>query len=127
MALVLDPLYDKNVNFVGWLEDRSYVFDRNLKWVAYIFNNYVWAVKTQKWIGELRGTNLLDRDGKIVAWSTNGPVIGALDPVEEPLDIGLPLMPAPPLIEGIPLNPGFAPEPIGEWSPLSFTQWLNQR
>lgn len=127
MAQIIDPLYDRNASFVGWLVDHSYVFDRNLKWVAYIFNRYIWSVKSQKWIGLLLDTNLLDRDGRILAWSTRGPVIGNLDPIEEPLDIGLPLTPAPPLIEGIPLNPGFVPVPIGEWSPLSFNQWLNQR
>lgn len=126
MTLTLDPLFDKNSNFVGWLVDKSNVFDKNLKWVAYIFNNYIWAVKTQNWIGELKGTNLLDRDGRIVAWSTNGPVIGTLDIIEAPLDVGPPLPPVPPLIDDVPLNPGEAPEPIGKWSKLTFYQWLNQ-
>ncbi|WP_332556189.1 4-fold beta flower protein [Clostridium sp.] len=39
MDLVVDPLYDKNANFVGWLVDFSFVFDKNLRWVAYIFND----------------------------------------------------------------------------------------
>jgi len=123
----LDPLFDKYSNFVGWLVDRSNVFDKNTRWVAYIFNDYIWAVKTQNWIGELKGTNLLDRDGRIVAWSTSGPVVGSLDIIEAPLDVGLPLPPAPPLIDDVPLNPGEAPEPIGEWSKLTFNQWLNQK
>lgn len=127
MTLEVDPLYDKNADFVGWLVDFSFVFDKNLKWVAYIFNGYVWSVRTRRWIGELRGTNLLDRDGRIVAWSTSGPVIGALDIVEAPLDIPPPIMPPAPIIDDIPLNPGSAPEPAGEWSPLSFNQWLSQR
>lgn len=126
MQFGIDPLFDKNSNFVGWLVDKSNVFDKNLNWVAYIFNNYIWSVKTQNWIGELKDTNLLDRDGRIVAWSTSGPVIGSLDIIEAPLDIGLPLPPIPPLIDEVPLNPGDAPEPIGEWSKLTFNQWLNQ-
>ncbi|MEG0773393.1 4-fold beta flower protein [Clostridium sp.] len=127
MAEILDPLFDKNGNFVGWLVDRSNVFDKNLRWVAYIFNDYIWAVKTQVWIGELKGTNLLDRDGRIVAWSTNGPVIGGLDFIEAPLDIRRPLPPLPPLVFDVYLAPGDAPEPIGEWSKLTFNQWLNQK
>ncbi len=71
MNLVIDPLYDKNATFVGWLVDHAHVFNVNLQWVAYIFNDYVWSVKTRRWIGELRGTTLLDRDGKVVAWSTD--------------------------------------------------------
>lgn len=127
MPYTLDPLFDKNANFVGWLVDRTDVFDKNLNWVAYIFNDFIWSVKTQNWIGELKGTNLLDRDGKIVAWSTNGPVIGGLDYAEAPLDIGLPLPPLTPLIFDVPLAPDEAPEPIGEWSKLTFNQWLNQK
>ncbi|WP_346886438.1 4-fold beta flower protein [Clostridium sp. UBA4395] len=74
----MDPLYDKKANFVGWLVEHSNVFDKDLKWVAYAYYNYIWATKTRIWIGELRGTNLLDRDGRIVAWSTSGPVVGSL-------------------------------------------------
>lgn len=127
MALEVDPLYDKNANFVGWLVDFSFVYNKDLVWVAYIFNDYVWSVKTRKWIGELRGTNLLDRDGRIVAWSTSGPVVGNIDIIEAPLDIEPPIMPPMPIIDDIPLNPGSAPEPSGEWSRLTFNQWLNQR
>jgi hypothetical protein len=126
MELRVDPLFDKDSNFVGWLVDRENVFDRNLAWVAYIFNDYIWAVKTQNWIGELNRTNLLDRYGRIVAWSTSGPVVGTSNIIEAPLDVGLPLRPLPPLINNVPLNPGEAPEPIGEWSKLTFYQWLNQ-
>lgn len=127
MALEVDPLYDKNANFLGWLVDFSFVYNKDLVWVAYIFNDYVWSVKTRKWIGELRGTNLLDRDGRIVAWSTSGPVVGNIDIIEAPLDIEPPIMPPMPIIDDIPLNPGSAPEPSGEWSRLTFNQWLNQR
>ncbi|MBU3142880.1 4-fold beta flower protein [Clostridium sp. CF012] len=127
MLIIMDPLYDKNANFVGWLlEDRN-VFNKDLKWVAYSYNNFVWATKTRVWIGELKGTNLLDRDGRIVAWSTSGPVVGGLGFTEAPLDIGPPILPAVPIIDDVPLNPGFAPEPAGEWSKLTFNQWLNQR
>lgn len=127
MALEVDPLYDKNANFVGWLVDFSFVYNKDLAWVAYIFNDFVWSVRTRKWIGELRGTNLLDRDGRIVAWSTSGPVVGNIDIIEAPLDIEPPIMPPMPIIDDIPLNPGSAPEPSGEWSRLTFNQWLNQR
>lgn len=127
MNLVIDPLYDKNAYFVGWLVDHAHVFNVNLQWVAYIFNDYVWSIKTKRWIGELRGTNLLDRDGKVVAWSTSGPVIGNLDPIDAPIDIRPPIPPIAPIIDDIPLSPGYAPDPIGEWSSLSFNQWLNQR
>ena len=127
MLIIMDPLYDKKANFVGWLLEERNVFDKDLKWVAYVYNNYVWSIKTRVWIGELKGTNLLDREGRIVAWSTSGPVIGGLGLAEAPLAFGPPIMPAVPIIDDIPLNPGFAPEPFGEWSKLTFKAWLNQR
>ena len=99
MSIIMDPLYDKKANFVGWLLEHSNVFNKDLEWVAYIYNNYVWATKTRVWIGELKGTNLLDRDGRIVAWSTSGPVVGGLDFIKAPLDIGPPIMPAVPIID----------------------------
>ncbi len=127
MELLVEPLFDKNANFVGWLVDRENVFDASLKWVAYIFNNYIWSVKTENWIGLLRGTNLLDRKGDIVAWSTAEPAIGGLTHIEPPLPVPRPISPVAPLINEIPLNPGYPPTPIGNWSKLSFNQWLNQR
>lgn len=127
MPLLMDPLYDKKANFVGWLSEHSNVFDKDLKWVAYINGNYVWARKTRVWIGVLKGTNLLDRKGRIVAWSTNGPVVGGLGFTEAPLDIGPPLLAVMPIIHQVPLHPGYAPQPAGEWSKLTFTQWLHQR
>ncbi len=127
MSLKMDPLYDKKANFVGWLVEHSNVFDKDLKWVAYAYYNYIWATKTRIWIGELRGTNLLDRDGRIVAWSTSGPVVGSLGFIEGPINIGPPIMTIGPIIHEVPLNPGYVPEPAGEWSKLTFNQWLNQR
>ncbi|MEG0641175.1 MAG: hypothetical protein RR515_01135 [Clostridium sp.] len=121
------PLYDKKANFVGWLVDSSNVFNEDLEWVAYVYYNYVWSVKTGRWIGQLRGTNLLDRDGRIVAWSTSGPVVGGLGLVEGPINIGPASIPVPPIISEVPLHPDQAPEPAGEWSKLTFDQWLNQR
>lgn len=127
MSLMMEPLYDKKANFVGWLVEHSNVFNKDLKWVAYVYYNYVWATKTRVWIGGLRGTNLLDRYGRIVAWSTSGPVVGSLGFIEGPINIGPPIMPVVPIIHGVPLHPGEAPEPAGEWSKLTFSQWLNQR
>ena len=127
MPVIMDPLYDKKANFVGWLLEHSNVFNKDLKWVAYINSNYVWAKKTRIWIGGLRGTNLLDRDGRIVAWSISGPVVGGIEIIKAPLDIGPPFLSVVPIIHEFPFNPGYAPEPAGEWSKLTFTQWLNQR
>ena len=127
MTIVTDPLYDKDAKFVGWLLNHSNVFNKDLIWVAYIFNNYIWATKTKVWIGELRRTNLLDREGNIVAWSTSGPALGSLGFKKEPLSISPPIIPVIPIIHYAPLNPGYAPEPLGTWSKLTFSQWLNQR
>jgi len=127
MWIIMDPLYDKKANFVGWLLEHSNVFNKDLKWVAYVYNNYVWATKTRVWIGELKGTNLLDRDGRIVAWSTSGPLVGSLGLIKAPLDVGPPIVIDVPIIHAVPLHPGYAPEPAGEWSKLTFTEWLNQR
>jgi hypothetical protein len=32
-----------------------------------------------------------------------------------------------PIIHEFPLKPEYAPEPAGEWSKLTFIQWLNKR
>jgi hypothetical protein len=123
----MDPLYDKKANFVGWLlEDRN-VFNKDLEWVAYIYNNFVWEKKTRIWIGKLNGTNLLDRYGRIVAWSINGPVVGGFEIIRAPLDVGPPFQVVVPIIHEVPFTPEYAPEPNGEWSKLTFNQWLNQR
>lgn len=127
MLLLMDPLYDKKAKFVGWLIEHSNVFNKDLKWVAYINSNYVWSKKTRIWIGGLKGTNLLDRDGRIVAWSISGPVVGGLEIIKAPLDIGPPFLTVVPIIHEFPLKPEYAPEPAGEWSKLTFIQWLNQR
>lgn len=126
MDLLLEPLFDVNGNFVGWLVNNENVFDSSLKWVAYIFNNYVWSSKTTNWIGILRGSTLLDRKGNIVAWSTSQPPIGGLNDILPPNPVLPPIPPAPPLIDDVPLNPGYSPTPLGKWSKLTFTQWLNQ-
>jgi len=125
--ITMDPLYNKKGKFVGWLLEHSNVFNKDLKWVAYAYNNYIWAKESRIWIGALRGTNLLDRAGRIVAWSTSGPVVGSLGFIKPPIDIGPPILLDVPIIHKVPLNPGYAPEPQGEWSKLTFAQWLNQR
>ena len=83
--------------------------------------------KNRIWIGGLNGTNLLDRDGRIVAWSINGPVVGGFEFIRAPLDVGPPFVVVYPIIHDVPFTPEYAPEPFGEWSKLTFTQWLNQR
>jgi len=127
MPIIMDPLYDKKANFVGWLVDHSNVFNKDLEWVAYIYTNFVWAKKTRIWIGQLKGTNLLDRAGRIVAWSINGPVVGGFEFIRAPLDVGPPFVVVVPIIYEVPFTPEYAPDPAGEWSKLTFTQWLNQR
>lgn len=127
MMEITDPLFNKKGKFVGWLLEYTNIFDKDLEWRAYVFNDFIWATETGIWIGELRGTNLLDRDGNIVAWSINGPIEGSLGFKEAPLYMGPPSIPVQPIIYYIPLNPGYAPEPLGTWSELSFNEWLNQR
>ncbi len=126
MEVRVEPLFDKKANFVGWLYNREHIFDRELKWVAYINNGYVWSTNKLNWIGMIRDTNCLDRDGKVVAWSPNSPVIGGLAKTEEPLKAYKPLPPPKPLIDEEPLKPPKAPKAIGGWSHLTFNQWLNQ-
>ena len=47
MPIILDPLYDKKANFVGWLVDYSNVFNKDLEWVAYIYTIFVWSKKIE--------------------------------------------------------------------------------
>lgn len=126
LELRMEALFDKKANFVGWLYDRENIFDTELRWVAYINNGYVWSVDKRNWIGELRNTNCLDKDGKVVAWNPNSPVVGSLDKVEAPLKAHKPLPPPKPLIDEKPLKPSKPPKPIGGWSPLTFNEWLSQ-
>lgn len=121
-----EPLYDRYANLVAWVVNNQYIFDVNLRWVAYIADGYVWNVNEQ-WIGAINRLTLFDRHGGVVAWSPRFTIssLGGGSPFkEEPLFQPRPLGPEKPLIAGQPLRPGRPPRPPSGWSPLTFDEWL---
>ncbi|MBM7871238.1 hypothetical protein JOC70_002736 [Clostridium pascui] len=121
-----EPLYDRYRNLVAWVVNNQYIFDVNLRWVAYIANGYVWNVNEQ-WIGAINNLTLFDRQGRVVAWNPRFPISslgGGSFYKEEPLFQPRPLRPEKPLIADEPLRPGRPPRPPSGWSPLTFDKWL---
>lgn len=121
---MLDPLFNKNCELVGWIDLNRYIFDKNLEWVGFINSGYAWSTE-RVWIGKMDGRTCLDKEGNIVAWNPKDPVRGGLRSLA-PLSPLAPLRPLRPLRPLQPLKP-LIPIIQGRWSKLSFGDWVNQR
>lgn len=122
---VMTSLFDKDCNLVGWLKDYDHIFDINMVWVAYVKNGHVWSVKTGGWCGPINNNNCLDRDGKVVAWHPGESIRGSEKPVT-PVKPVRPVKPVIPVRPVSPVRPVRPVTPIGGWSPVSFSNWVNQ-
>jgi len=122
---MLEPLFDKNCELVGWISPREHIFDVNLNWVAYIKKNNAWSVETGNWLGPVKGLLCYDSNGKVVAWNPKEHVVGITRPTKPPKELKppRPLRPLKPLTPPKPLRP---PVPTGGWSELTFWNWLSQ-
>jgi hypothetical protein len=119
------PIYDRDVTLVGWLAEGGHLYDVDMQWVAYAIDRNLWSVRTGSWLGPANGSSLLDRAGKVVAWSSAGGIAGSLRPLN-PLPPLKPLQPLTPLKPLTPLRPLKPLDPIGGWSAMSWDRWLIQ-
>jgi hypothetical protein len=63
----MEPLYESNVNLVGWIEPGWHIWDTNMDWVAYISGGHAWSSGSGSWCGPVNETTCLDRSGQVVA------------------------------------------------------------
>lgn len=63
----MEPLYDANVNLVGWIEPGHHIFDTNMNWLAYVAGDHAWSANGGNWCGPVvDATTCLDRSGRVV-------------------------------------------------------------
>ena len=117
------PLFDKDLQLVGWMRPGQHIWDSDLEWLAYIRNGHAWSQKDRKWIGPVGEGTCIDRDGHVVAWSPGAPLQGA-PPSERPPHVPGRPRPARPVSPARPARPVQPAPPPEGWSSLSFEQWI---
>jgi hypothetical protein len=119
----MEPLYDVNVNLVGWIDPGQHIFDTNLDWAAYVSGGDAWSSNSGNWCGPVNGTTCLDRNGNPVAWSPRTPPSGSMRPMRpmRPMRAMRPLRPMRPMTPMRPMKPM---PPMGGWSQQSFAEWI---
>ncbi|MGG3758198.1 4-fold beta flower protein [Bacillus anthracis] len=122
---MLYPLFDSDINHVGWIEPGEHIFDTNMNWVAYISDNHAWSSDSGNWLGPVNHLVCLDKSGKVVLWNPDGEIAGTLRPLR-PVRALRALRPLKPLRQPRPLRPSRPLRPIHGWSDLSFIAWANQ-
>lgn len=122
---MLEPLFNKDCELVGWMRPNQHVFDTGMNWVAYIRNNHAWSAETGNWLGPVNGLLCLDTSGKVVLWNPKEKVLGTSRPPRPARAPRSPRPPRPPR-PARPPRPPRPPIPVGGWSNLSFGSWLSQ-
>lgn len=113
---MLQPLFDRDCELIGWLKPNEHIFDSDMNWVAYISNGHVWAETTGNWIGPINDLVCLDTNGKVIAWSRGASIRGSARPAR----------PARAARKARPARPARPATPVGGWSQLSISEWLEQ-
>jgi len=121
----LIALFNPSSNLVGWMSPGDHIFDTNMNWAAYIENGHTWSVNSDNWLGPIEENSCLDRNGNVVAWSTEGNIPGTVNPVK-PVKPVRPVKPVSPVKPVDPVKPVKPVTPVGGWSNLSWEQWLSQ-
>lgn len=121
----MTPLFTPDCVLVGWIKDNSHIFGTSIEWLAFIKNGQVWSVKNRKWLGPFNGGCVLDREGKVVAFSPNMPVKGSTRPIT-PVSPVMPVTPVTPVRPVNPVRPVKPVTPVGGWSGLQWWTWINQ-
>lgn len=117
----MKPIYERNGQTVGWLNDDGVIYDRNNRYRAFIQNGAIYTYQG-RYLGVLDRGFFRDRQGHVVtfmAGAQGGPIppIPAIAPIP-------PIPPTPP----IPPIPPIAPiAPIGSfnWSQSDWNGFLN--
>jgi len=66
---MLEPLFDKDCNLVGWIDPGRHIFDTDMNWIAYISGGHGRSAETGNWLGPVRGLLCFDHSGRVVAWN----------------------------------------------------------
>jgi hypothetical protein len=122
---MLEPLFDNNSRFVGWIDPGRHMFDPDMRWIAFLAGGHAWSPETASWLGPVQGLTCFDREGRVVAWSPRRLVTG-LVPGAHPIQPTRPARPLRPLAPVRPLRPIRPLTPVRGWSPIAFENWLSQ-
>lgn len=118
---MLLPLFSSSCDHVGWLQPARFVFDTDMRFVAFITNGHAWSAISAAWIGPAVGHHLFDVDGRPVAWSPASPLRAIGAPLR-PVNVVRPVSPVRPVRPVNPTRPISAP--MVPWSGLTFFEWL---
>jgi hypothetical protein len=122
---MLHALFDRYCNHVAWLERDRFLYDPDMKWLAFVHNKHnVWTKDTLRWAGTINGVICMDTEGKVVAWGIGQKIIS--DPSVQKKPKLVPKQPAEPTGTLRPLlpNPPIPGTPLLGWSSLSFQEWI---
>lgn len=120
---MLTPLFSRRCELVGWIQPRKFLFAADMTYVAFLVGGHAWSAQSGLWIGPVVEGNVFDTEGRPVAWSPGGPLRGFGKPLR-PVNVVRPVSPVRPVRPVAPPRPLTVPTLSGEWSPLSFAEWL---
>lgn len=120
----MTAIFDVNLQVVGWIDERGYIFSNSLEWIAFIENSYVFS-RNCVWLGGMYRGTIVDKLGKPLAWLSEVTPESTLR-LLKPLTPLKPLSPLKPLRPLTPLTPLRPLRPIGGWSSLTWIQFINQ-
>jgi hypothetical protein len=119
----MKPLFDSGSDLVGWTDGR-YVFDWEMRWVAWIGNGAAWSAQSGQYLGPVRRATFMDPGGRVVAWSTAEPTHALGVRPLRPIKPIKPIAPIRPIRPITPIRPNSPVAPLGGWSGMSFAAWL---
>ena len=61
------PIFDKHSKLCGWLKDNGNIFDKHMRWSAFIRNGNVFGARGTHWLGQFIEGSFNDRRGHPVA------------------------------------------------------------
>lgn len=120
----MTPLFSPSTELVGWFSDNGFIFNLDLKAVAFVSGDNAFSYPDCEWLGSADESTMRDRIGKPVCYNPGHPATGSLPPLK-PLKPLKPLRPLTPLKPLNPLRPLRALTPLGGWSALDFDSWAS--
>ena len=125
-TVLLHPLFNYDCKLVGWIRPECHVFDLEMRWMAFLYQDHAWSAGSSEWLGPMDGLNCLDHKGQVVAWN----------PLSRFRMSFMPTRPSravrgePPATCVAPTRPARPPRPVTPlvgWSQLSFVSWNTQK